>query len=123
MFLNGGGMSGGPLHHNLQGTPMLRTARSAPKYRFFSVGDQFPAMHQVAEGGGSVVGEVYDLPLEILRDHLYPSEPKELELGLIELEDGTACLATVLRTKFDDHGELTDITEHGDWLAYLETKE
>jgi hypothetical protein len=118
MFLNGGGMRGGPLHGQLQGAPLLCTARSAPKYRYFSVGDRFPAMHQVASGGNSVSGEVYDLPLEVLRDHLIPAEPPELELGLIELEHGGACLATVLRASYANSPDLVDITAIGDWRLY-----
>jgi gamma-glutamylcyclotransferase (GGCT)/AIG2-like uncharacterized protein YtfP len=119
MFLNGGGMRGGPLHHQLQGAPLVRIAYSAPKYRYYSVGDRFPAMHEVPEGGHAVVGEVYDLPLTTLRDHLLPAEPPELELGVIELDDGTACLATVLRREFSGAAELTDISEIGDWRVYL----
>jgi hypothetical protein len=119
MFLNGGGMRGGPLHGQLQGAPLVCTARSAPKYRYFSVGDRFPAMYAVAEGGGAVVGEVYDLPLSVLRDHLIPAEPPELELGVIELEDGGSALATVLRESVVDSPELKDITDIGDWRAYL----
>lgn len=116
IFLNGGGMRGGPLHHQLQGTPMLCTARSAPKYHYFSVGDRFPAMH--SGGTGTVVGEVYDLPLAVLRDHLLPAEPPELEIGVIELTDGSACLATVLRTNYLTSPDLVDITHIGDWHAY-----
>jgi gamma-glutamylcyclotransferase (GGCT)/AIG2-like uncharacterized protein YtfP len=119
MFLNGGGMRGGPLHHQLQGAPLVRVARSAPKYRYYSVGDRFPAMLAVATDGYAVVGEVYDLPLATLRDHLLPAEPPELELGVIELDDGTACLATVLRAEFVDSAALTDISAIGDWRAYV----
>lgn len=110
-------MKGGPLHSQLQGTPLVCAARSAAKYRYFSVGDRFPAMHE--SGTGSVVGEVYDLPLTVLRDHLLPAEPPELEIGVIELEDGSACLATVLRSSYLDSPELVDITSIGDWRAYL----
>ncbi|ONF72383.1 allophanate hydrolase-related protein [Amycolatopsis keratiniphila] len=120
MFLNGGGMRGGPLHEQLQGAPLCCVARSAPKYHYYSVGDRFPAMHE--GGSASVVGEVYDLPLTVLRDHLVPAEPPELELGVIELEDGAACLATVLRASYVDSSELTDISEVGDWRAYLASR-
>jgi gamma-glutamylcyclotransferase (GGCT)/AIG2-like uncharacterized protein YtfP len=122
MFLNGGGMRGGPLHHQLLGAPLVRIAHSAPKYRYYSVGDRFPAMHEVGTGGYAVTGEVYDLPLETLRDHLIPAEPPELELGVIELDDGSACLATVLRKEFAGTGDLKDISEIGDWRAYLATR-
>jgi hypothetical protein len=123
LFLNGGGMQGGPLHHQLQGTPLLRVAHSAPKYRYYSVGDRFPAMWAVASGGQAVTGELYDVPLEILRDHLLPAEPPELELGVIELDDGTAALATVLRAEFKDAPELIDISAIGDWRTYRESKD
>lgn len=119
IFLNGGGMRGGPLHEHLIGATFVRAARSAAKYRFFSVEDRFPAMRAVASGGHPVVGELYDVPLRTLRDHLLPAEPVELELGVIELDDGEAALATVLRNAFADAPGLTDISEIGDWRAYL----
>lgn len=118
LFLTGGGMRGGPLHHQLQGAPLVRAARSAPRYRFYSVGDRFPAMHEIGAGGASVFGEVYDVPLAVLRDHLLPAEPAELELGVVELADGTACLATVLRREFVGADRLVDISAVGDWRAY-----
>lgn len=121
IFLNGGGMQGGPLHHQLQGAELVRRANSAPRYRYYSVGDRFPAMDEVSSGGVSVVGEVYDLSLRVLGKHLLPAEPPELELGVIELDDGTACLATVLRREYAGADELRDISAHGDWCAYLAT--
>lgn len=117
IFLNGGGMQGGPLHGQLQGAPVLGRVKSAPKYRYFSVRDEFPAMH--ASGTAQVVGELYDLPLTVLRDHLVPAEPEELEIGVIELEDGGAALATVLRNEFLHSSDLTDISHLGDWTLYL----
>ncbi|MQY20267.1 allophanate hydrolase-related protein [Nocardia macrotermitis] len=121
MFLNGDGMRGGALNARLDGAPLLRTARSAAKYRYYSIGDRFPAMVSTTDNGRSVSGEVYDLPLEVLRDNLIPHEPPELELGLIELDDGTACLATVLRTNLVDSPDLIDISDIGDWRAYRES--
>ena len=125
MFLNGAAMRGGPLHHQLRGAPLVRTARTAPRYRYWSVGDRFPAMQEVGSSSGwsgcsgcSVRGEVYDVPLEVLLHHLLPAEPPELELGVVELDDGTACLATVLRRRYEGCGELADISGIGDWRAY-----
>jgi gamma-glutamylcyclotransferase (GGCT)/AIG2-like uncharacterized protein YtfP len=68
MFLNGSGMRGGSLHHQLRGAPLVRECTTAPKYRFYSVEDRFPALDPVESGGVSVAGEVYDLPLETLRE-------------------------------------------------------
>jgi hypothetical protein len=117
MFLNGGAMRGGPLHHLLRGAPLLGEVRTAARYRFYSVGDRFPALDEVS-GGVEVSGEVYDLPLEVLRDSLLPAEPPELELGVIELADGRPSLAMVLRREFAAHTDLKDITAFGSWRVY-----
>ena len=124
MFLNGGAMRGGPLHHLLHGAPLVATMRTAPRYRFYSIGDRFPALAEITGpsnviGGVSVVGEVYDVPWDVLRDSLLPAEPEELELGVIELEDGSGSLAMVRRRPYSESpSALRDISEHADWRGY-----
>ena len=118
MFLNGGAMRGGPLNHLLQGAPLVGVVRTAPKYRFYSVGDAFPAIEAVASGGVSVVGELYDVPWAVLERSLLPSEPEELELGVIELEDGSGTLSMVRRRTYTEPDTYRDISDHADWRAY-----
>ena len=91
LFVNGGGMRGGNVHYSIEGLPFLGEARTAPRYRFFSIRDEFPGLWPVAEGGVSVPGELYDVPLDVIRDRFIPAEPPELELSVIELEDGSCC--------------------------------
>jgi hypothetical protein len=119
MFLNGGGMRGGPVHHHIEGVPLLGELRTAPKYRFYSVRDEFPGLVPVTEGGAAILGELYDLPMDMLHHSLLPAEPPELELGTIELEDGRLSFAMLLRRDVLEHGaDLTDITEHRGWRTY-----
>jgi hypothetical protein len=118
MFLNGGGMRGGPLHHLLDGAPLVAATTTAPRYRLYSVADRFPAFLPVAHGGARIMGEVFDVAMDVLRDRLLPAEPPELELGIIELADATSSLAMVLRRTPVSFPELLDITEHGGWAAY-----
>ena len=119
MFLNGGGMSGGSLHHLLRGAPLVSgDARTAPRYRLHSVGGRYPALEPVQADGAAIAGEVYDLPLDVLRDSLLPAEPAELELGVIELADGTPSLGMILRRPCPALDELTDISEYGGWRPY-----
>ena len=118
MFFNGGGMRGGPLHDALGGAPLVAETTSAPRYRFYAVRGEYPAMDAVGDGGRPVTGEVYDLPLDVLRDSLLPVEPPELELGVIELADGAPSLAMVLRRAFRGSSLLEDISELGSWRAY-----
>ena len=119
MFLNGGGMRGGPVHHHIEGVPLLGELRTAPKYRFYSVRDEFPALFATDTGGAAIIGELYDVPIDMLHHSLLPAEPAELELGTIELEDGSVSFAVLLRREVLERAEgLTEITKYGGWRAY-----
>jgi hypothetical protein len=123
IFLNGGGMRGGSLHHRLRDAPLVAETRTAPLYRFYSCGDRYPALEPVEDGQGAAIeGEVYDLPLDVLRDELLPAEPPELELGVITLADGSAVLGMVLRRPAPAMDDLMDITAFGGWRAYLASR-
>jgi gamma-glutamylcyclotransferase (GGCT)/AIG2-like uncharacterized protein YtfP len=121
LMTNGEGMRGGRVHHNIEAHPFLGEVRTAPRYRFFSVRDEFPGISPAApdEEGGSVRGELYDVPLEVIRDAFLPDEPPELELGVVELADGRGTLCMVLRES--ERAQHHDITEHGGWRAYRAT--
>ena len=124
LFVNGGGMRGGEVHHSIEGLPFLGEARTAPRYRFFSVRDEFPGLWPVAEGGVSVPGELYDVPLDVVRDRFVPAEPPELELSVIELDDGASAVAVVLReVAYRAGAGLTDISDAGGWRAYRAARE
>lgn len=118
MFLNGDGMRGGSAHHTIEGIPLVGERRTAPKYRFYSVRDQFPALYPAAGGDGqAILGELYDVPMEPLRA-LLDTEPPELELSVIELEDGELSFAMMLRDSEHSRGGHKDITGYGGWRAY-----
>jgi gamma-glutamylcyclotransferase (GGCT)/AIG2-like uncharacterized protein YtfP len=119
MFLNGTAMSGQKDHGSHAGSTFLGPATTAARYRFFAVRDEFPGLYPVAAGGRCIEGELYDIPDEILRDTLLPSEPAELELGDIELIDGEhvkAMLLVPLRLIAGD--KVVDISELGGFRAY-----
>jgi gamma-glutamylcyclotransferase (GGCT)/AIG2-like uncharacterized protein YtfP len=118
MFLNGDGMRGGRLHHQLRGAALVAETNTAARYRFYAVGGRFPALEPVPDGGHAIAGEVYDVPLAVLRDHLLPAEPDELELGIVELGNGGAALGMVLRRAFARPDDLVDISAIGDWRRY-----
>lgn len=119
MFLNGGGMRGGPVHHHIEGVPLLGERRTAPNYRFYSVRDEFPALVPTTAGGAAIIGELYDVPIDMLHRSLLPAEPPELELGTIELENGDVSFAMLLRREVLERGTgLIEITNYGGWRAY-----
>lgn len=120
MFLNGTGMSGQATHWIVGDSPLVTTTTTAPRYRFHAVGGAYPALEDVGEGGSSIVGEVYDVSYEQFREVLLPAEPLGLELGVIELADGSGSFAMVLRRHHVPGDELVDISELGSWRDYQE---
>ena len=117
MFLNGDGMRGGPLHRHIAGATLIGERRTLPRYRFFSVRDEFPALFPVSDGGQPILGELYDVPMGQL-SALLATEPPELELSIIELEGGELSFAMVLREAEHARGIHQDITSYGGWHAY-----
>ena len=120
MFLTGDGMRGGRLHQHIAGATLVGERRTLPRYRFYSVRDEFPALHPVAEGGGPVLGELYDVPMTQLHE-LLASEPPELELSIVELESGELSFGMILR-RGEREQALADITSYGGWRAYREAR-
>src|ERR1700754_477542 len=123
MFLNGTAMSGGADHHLVGDAPLVTATTTAPRYRFHAVDGRYPALEDVGAGGAAVQGEVYDLSYDQLREVLLPGEPDGLELGVIELADGSGALAMVLRRTYPEGGALRlppleDISELASWRAY-----
>ncbi len=119
MFLNGTAMSGQKDHACHAGSTLLGPARTAAKYRFFVLRDEFPGLFPVPHGGRMITGELYDMRESVLRDGLLPGEPRELELGEIELEDGEVVSAMILQPERISAGDkLVDIAELGGFRAY-----
>jgi gamma-glutamylcyclotransferase (GGCT)/AIG2-like uncharacterized protein YtfP len=122
VFLNGTAMSGGADHDTIAGAPFLGPAATAPRYRFYSVGDRFPGLVPVDEGGASIAGELYELDERTWHERLLPNEPPELRPGTITLSDGSSAHAMILELERADPGALRDITAFGGWRAYLQTR-
>lgn len=119
MFVNGQAMSGGSISDALQGARFIGATSTAARYRFFSVRDEFPGLHPVDVEGRSVPGELYSLPYSMLREQLLPREPPELELGVIELADGSGSLSMRMRAAALTGPGVVDISDASGWRAYL----
>jgi hypothetical protein len=119
MFVNGEALSGGRLNAHLRDAIFRGPCSTAARYRFYSVRDEFPGLHPVPEGGAVVPGELYEVSYAVLRDRLLPAEPPELELGIIELGDGSGSLAMRMRAEALDAPGVVDISERGGWLSYI----
>lgn len=131
MFLTGNGMSDGPLHHHICSALLISQRRTVPRYRFYSIRDEFPGLYPVSEGGRPILGELYEVPMSQLRD-LLALEPPELELSIVELHAPAAAsgqpsaaelsFAMVLRRSEHERGGHADITHYGGWRRYREAR-
>lgn len=119
MFLNGTAMAGQPDHGAHAGSTFLGPAMTASTYRFFAVRGEFPGLLPVARDGRSIVGELYDIPDDVLRGSLLPAEPPELEFGEITVLDGSTCHAMLLvPSRLSPTDDVTDISELGGFRSY-----
>jgi gamma-glutamylcyclotransferase (GGCT)/AIG2-like uncharacterized protein YtfP len=119
MFLNGTAMSGQKDHAAITGARFLGSATTAPNFRFFAVRDEFPGLLPVESGGAPINGELYEMSDELLFDSLLPQEPRELELGSIELADGSTVRAMILQPERLSTGDkVVDIADFGGWRGY-----
>jgi hypothetical protein len=97
-FVNGQAMSGGALYGPLaRSGQFLGAVRTAARYRFWACRGEFPALVSADLDGWCVPGELYRIGYDVLREQILPSEPEELELSVVELDDGTGALGMRIR--------------------------
>jgi gamma-glutamylcyclotransferase (GGCT)/AIG2-like uncharacterized protein YtfP len=121
LFVNGTLMRGLALHGNLAGAVFLGEARTAPIYRLYSINDHHPGMFDVAEGGVAVAGEIYLVPDDVWR-RVEAGEPPNLYCGKVRLADGRE-IAGILYPRKLAEGRHRDISEYGDWRAYMAARQ
>ncbi len=117
LFVNGGLMRGLSFHGNLGGAEFLGEDRTAPRYRLYSIDDVHPGMFEVEAGGVSVAGEIYRVPAAVWV-RVEAGEPPGLYRGPVRLADGRD-LDGILYPRELAEANHKDISEFGDWRAYL----
>lgn len=117
LFVNGTLMRGLALHRNLDGAEFVRAARTAPRYRLYSIEDRHPGMVEAPEGAGvAVTGELYRLPAAVW-ERVEAGEPPNLYRGLVTLERGEETYGILYRPEaLQPHHR--DISAHGGWSEY-----
>lgn len=109
-FVYGSLMSGEPDHARLGGAGKLASVRTKPGYSLVEVG-ALAAL--VAEGSGTVLGELYELDGEAFRKVALSHDYGSLyRVDPVELEDGTRAQAFTLPT---DQVRGKRRIESGDW--------
>jgi gamma-glutamylcyclotransferase (GGCT)/AIG2-like uncharacterized protein YtfP len=116
--VNGTLMRGFSLNQNLLdvNAEFVSDARTAPKYRLWSIRDEYPAMIRDENNGAKIDVEIWKLSAEALVT-IIQNEPTGLVVGKIELEEGKSMLG-VLGEAFIVVGQ-KEITEWKGWRTYL----
>ena len=117
LFVNGTLMRGLALHANLGGAKFLGQTHTAPRYRLYSIMDIHPGMFEVEEGGVSVAGEIYRVSEE-LWTQIEAGEPPDLYRGPVQLTNGRN-IDAILYPRELAESKHRDISEFGDWRAYM----
>jgi gamma-glutamylaminecyclotransferase len=121
-FICGSALRGQPDHRNLGAARFIGEARTAPRYRLHSVRDQHPGVYEVASGGISIAGELYEVTPEQHRD-LLAGEPPDLYEGPVVLDDGSTASAMLYPRKLIEEHGYPDISVYGGWAAYKAAKQ
>lgn len=117
-FICGSALQGQPDHKNLQSARFVKTAVTRPNYRLHAVMNGWhPAIYEVASGGISIPGEVYELTLEQY-EHLLSTEPPNMYPSDVILEDGEAITAMLYPRELVEQHNWPDISHYGGWAAY-----
>ncbi len=118
LFVNGTLMRGLALHGNLRDAELVEETRTAPIYRLYSIAqDQHPGMFEVLEGGVSVPGEVYRVPVDVLAA-VEAAEPPGLYRGPVRLHDGRTVDGILYPRELAERNGV-DISAYGGWRAYV----
>jgi allophanate hydrolase len=116
----GAHMSGLPLNHQLtdRGARLLRTGRTAARYRLFALGGfspPRPGMLRADTGGHAIEVEIWALPAAEVGGFI-DGIPPPLGIGTIELEDGERVRGFLCEAYAAAGAE--DVSHLGSWRAY-----
>jgi len=118
IFICGSALRGQPDHGNLGDAQFIRAAKTIPLYRLHAAHDGWhPAIYEVAEGGISIPGEVYELTMKDF-DALASSEPPDMYPSDIALEDGEVLTAFLYPRELIEKYSWPDISDLGSWATY-----
>ncbi|WP_444957806.1 allophanate hydrolase-related protein [Microbulbifer sp. ZKSA002] len=96
----------------------VREAKTASIYRMWSIGDKYPAMERVLNGGTWIKLEIWSIPQANLVN-LLEEEAKGLVLGKVALADGTQVLGILGENYIVQNQK--DISKWHGWRAYTES--
>lgn len=121
VFICGSALQGQPDHKNLQSARFIKTAATRPNYRLHAAMNGWhPAIYEVANGGISIPGELYELTTQQY-EHLISTEPPNMYPSDVVLADGEVVTAMLYPQELVQQYNWLDISDYGGWAAYKQT--
>ncbi|MCC3413022.1 MAG: gamma-glutamylcyclotransferase [Microcoleus sp. PH2017_29_MFU_D_A] len=118
VFICGSALRGQPDNSNLGEAKFIREAKTRPIYRLYSAENGWhPAIYEVATGGVSIPGEVYELTVADF-EQLAAGEPPHMYPSDVILEDGEVLTAFLYPRELVEKYQWEDISDRGGWAAY-----
>ncbi|MGK7934011.1 MAG: gamma-glutamylcyclotransferase [Microcystaceae cyanobacterium] len=118
VFICGSALRGQPDHKNLKSAQFIKEAKTQPRYRLHAVKDGWhPGIYEVADGGISIPGEVYELTDEQFA-YLAANEPPNMYPADVFLEDQEKLTAFLYPQALIEQHKWQDISHFGGWVAY-----
>jgi allophanate hydrolase len=119
----GAHLSGQPLNPELlrRGATLVGPVCTAAAYRLWALDTSppKPGLLRVRAGGAPVRGEHWRLPPAAL-GALVAGLPAPMTIGAVELDDGRELPGFLVEASAVD--DVPDITAHGGWVAYLDSR-
>jgi Gamma-glutamyl cyclotransferase, AIG2-like len=101
----------------LERASFVEEARTAPRYRLFSLSG-FPVLVEDHKSGCAIDVQVWDVPDDRWQ-RILEDEPPELVPGDVALEDGRRVKTMLGPREWVDARGGVDVSAHGSWRAYL----
>ena len=118
VFICGSALRGQPDHENLAAARFVGEARTQTCYRLHSVKNGWhPGIYEVAAGGISIPGELYELSQDQY-EHLLAHEPPDMYPAPVRLEGGGEAIAILYPRELIERDREPDISHYGSWTAY-----
>jgi gamma-glutamylaminecyclotransferase len=118
VFICGSALRGQPDHVNLGSAKFLRAAATRSLYRLHAAENGWhPAIYEVAAGGVSIPGEVYEMTLAEF-EYLAANEPPHMYPSDVVLEDGEVLTAFLYPRELVEQHHWLDISDYGGWINY-----
>ncbi len=118
VFICGSALRGQPDHQNLGNAEFVRSVSTEPIYRLHAAENGWhPAIYEVAEGGISIPGEIYEMTAADF-EYLATNEPPHMYPADVKLIDGEVATAFLYPRESIEQHNWPDISHLGGWAIY-----